>query len=203
MHKNTKTNCGVFAILKIKPNQEVIFNETLILDNIVSIHYGFHDTIFGKCVIGLYEEHICYLAFFDTAVSSTKELVLSGLEQKWGSLNLIYDEAKTFPFIKALNLVFDNKHENQEIKLLFKGTNLQLKTWQELSYIPYGATISYSKVAEQINSNAVRAVASAIANNHIAYLIPCHRVIRKSGDINKYRWGVKVKSLMLDYEAKG
>lgn len=85
---------------------------------------------------------------------------------------------------------------------MLRGTELQCKVWKELTNIDVGMTTSYSKVAEAVgNPKAIRAVASAIAKNRIGYIIPCHRVIRKEGAPNKYRWGPERKVKILDYEA--
>ncbi len=186
--------------MTLKAKQEVIFKKTLILDEKINIYYSFYNTHFGNCIIGLYKDYICYLAFFD--IDATNEIALQALQKKWMGANIIFDESKISQIIPKLKLFFNDEYKGDGIKLIFKGTELQLKTWQELCMIPYGRRTSYSQVAYNLNSKAVRAVASAIANNPIAFLIPCHRVISKSGNLNKYRWGIKIKELMLDYEAK-
>ncbi|HMT03853.1 MAG TPA: methylated-DNA--[protein]-cysteine S-methyltransferase, partial [Burkholderiales bacterium] len=191
MRKNIKTNYGDFATLTLKAKQEIIFEKILILDEKINIYYGFYNTPFGDCIIGLYKDYICYLAFF--YVKDNRDIATQELQKRWINANIIFDEFKISQIIPKLNLFFNNEYVEDGIKLIFKGTELQLKTWQELCTIPYGIRTSYSQVAHNLNSKAVRAVASAIANNPIAYLIPCHRVISKSGNINKYRWGIKIK----------
>lgn len=186
--------------MTLKAKQEIVFEKILILDEKINIYYGFYNTPFGDCIIGLYKDYICYLAFF--YVKDNRDIAIQELQKRWINANIIFDEFKISQIIPKLNLFFNNEYVEDGIKLIFKGTELQLKTWQELCTIPYGASTSYSQVAHNLNSKAVRAVASAIANNPIAYLIPCHRVISKSGDINKYRWGIKIKERMLDYEEK-
>lgn len=185
----------------LKAKQQTAFEKTLILDEKINIYYGFYNTHFGNCIIGLYKDYICYLAFFN--VETANEIALQELQKKWSGAIFIFDKFKIAQIIPKLDLFFNNEYiEEDGIKLILKGIDLQLKTWQELCMIPYGTRTSYSQVANNLNSKAVRAVASAIANNPIAYLIPCHRVISKSGTINKYRWGIKIKALMLDYEAE-
>ncbi len=186
--------------MTLKAKQEIIFEKILILDEKINIYYGFYNTPFGDCIIGLYKDYICYLAFF--YVKDNRDIATQELQKRWINANIIFDEFKISQIIPKLNLFFNNEYVEDGIKLIFKGTELQLKTWQELCTIPYGIRTSYSQVAHNLNSKAVRAVASAIANNPIAYLIPCHRVISKSGNINKYRWGIKIKERMLDYEGK-
>ena len=85
---------------------------------------------------------------------------------------------------------------------MLKGTNFQIKVWEALIKVPAGSVVSYQDVAGMIgNPKAVRAVASAVANNPISFVIPCHRVISKSGAIHKYRWGTERKKAILGWEA--
>ena len=91
--------------------------------------------------------------------------------------------------------------DSKPIHLLLKGSPFKLKVWQALLDIPEGQLARYSDIAEAIDKpKAVRAVASAIANNSIAYLIPCHRVIRNTGILNDYRWGKERKAAMIARE---
>ncbi|XP_057656332.1 bifunctional transcriptional activator/DNA repair enzyme Ada [Diorhabda carinulata] len=84
------------------------------------------------------------------------------------------------------------------IHLQLKGTNFQMKVWEYLLSIQRGSTVSYEEVAKGIgNPRGSRAVANAISKNNIAYFVPCHRVISKNRNLNKYRWGVEIKKLML------
>ncbi len=123
------------------------------------------------------------------------------LKQKWNCLNLLNDEVKTNHIVQVLNkLLINDVKDITEIKLLLNGNDLQIKCWHELCNISYGKTSYYSNIAKKINCNATRAVATAIANNHIAYFIPCHRVIKKSGAVGQYKWGDRLKYALLDYE---
>ena len=85
--------------------------------------------------------------------------------------------------------------------MVLHGTDLQLAVWRALLEIPTGAVSTYSRLAEQVGKpTAVRAVASAVAANHLAYLIPCHRVIQASGALGGYRWGFERKAAFLARE---
>jgi len=89
----------------------------------------------------------------------------------------------------------------QDVALDVQGTAFQWKVWRELQKIPFGETRSYSEIASAIGSpRAVRAVASACANNRVAIVIPCHRVIRESGSLGGYRWGLERKRNLLTKE---
>ena len=84
-----------------------------------------------------------------------------------------------------------------------RGTAFQLRVWQALKEIPLGKTVSYGDIAERIGApKAVRAVAQACSSNHLAVAIPCHRVVRKSGDMGGYRWGVERKKALLELEQR-
>jgi AraC family transcriptional regulator of adaptative response/methylated-DNA-[protein]-cysteine methyltransferase len=83
------------------------------------------------------------------------------------------------------------------------GTEFQIKTWKSLLKIPYGQKVTYSQIAQDIGlPRSVRAVGNAISANPIAYLIPCHRVIRSSGELSGYAWGNSLKEQILDFESK-
>ncbi|RDB35804.1 methylated-DNA--[protein]-cysteine S-methyltransferase [Spirobacillus cienkowskii] len=89
------------------------------------------------------------------------------------------------------------------VSINLNGTEFQKKVWNNLIEIPYGKTMSYSKLAAKIgNKNATRAVARACASNKIAYFIPCHRVIASNGKLSGYRWGINTKQALLKHEAK-
>jgi len=88
------------------------------------------------------------------------------------------------------------------LHILVKGTPFQLKVWEALLKIPYGALVSYQTVSEHVNNpRGLQATGGAIGKNPVAFLIPCHRVVRKTGEINGYRWGLDRKSALIGWEA--
>jgi AraC family transcriptional regulator of adaptative response/methylated-DNA-[protein]-cysteine methyltransferase len=100
-----------------------------------------------------------------------------------------------------VNRIFLGTNPGQPINLHLRGTNFQIKVWEALLNIPMGALTTYEHIAERIgNPRAVRAVGSAVGHNPIAYLIPCHRVIRKSGEYGNYLYGSARKKAMLARE---
>jgi AraC family transcriptional regulator of adaptative response/methylated-DNA-[protein]-cysteine methyltransferase len=104
----------------------------------------------------------------------------------------------------VVNRIFSNleKREKSPLSLLLMGTNFQLKVWQALLRIPRGEVTTYENVGELIGArNSARAIGSAVGDNRIAFLIPCHRVIRKSGLLGGYHWGEPRKRAMLAWEA--
>jgi len=160
----------------------------------LEIKYGFHDTPFGQCLLATTKRGICSLYFGGQAA-------LDELETHWPNAVFVEDSNKTQPLV---NQVFEPAQADpaRPFHLLLKGTNFQVNVWRALLAIPPGAMLCYKDVAKLIGRpQAVRAVANAVARNPISYLIPCHRVITKSGQIHRYRWGAVRKKAILGWEA--
>lgn len=163
----------------------------------VQITYGFHDTPFGVCLLASTERGICSLNFVSNGEMTAKER----LRTDWPQAELTEDSLQTQVIV---NQIFSSLpgRQSRPFHLLLKGTNFQVNVWRALLSIPPGAMVSYQDVAAYIGKpNATRAVANAIAHNPVGYLIPCHRVIRKSGDVQGYRWGTTRKRAILGWEA--
>ena len=160
----------------------------------ITIHYGFHQSPFGKYVLALTsEERICALEFADNEEETAREL-----HKQWSESDLIYNPQVTTPLA---NQLFSNESASP-LKLLVKGTPFQLKVWEALLKIPFGELVSYQSVSEHVdNPRGLQATGGAIGKNPIAFLIPCHRVVRKTGEINGYRWGLNRKSALIGWEA--
>ena len=161
------------------------------------IAYGFHDTPFGECLLATTERGICGLHFVD---AGNPDPALSLLRQQWPLATLLEEPATTQALIDT---IFPSPATGEhQLNLLLKGTNFQIKVWQALLAIPSGYVTAYEDVASLAgNPTAVRAAANSIARNSIAYLIPCHRVLRKTGITGTYRWGAVRKKAMLAWEA--
>ncbi|MCG8325918.1 MAG: methylated-DNA--[protein]-cysteine S-methyltransferase [Thiotrichales bacterium] len=162
----------------------------------LEIRYGTHDTPFGRAFIALTDRGICQLGFFDDDGSHA----LHELMQRWPRARLSESTDATSHTVSRL---FDMQTDQQEpLSIFIKGTNFQISVWRALLQIPYGQTASYGQLAHTIQQpKAARAVGSAVAANPVAWLIPCHRVIRSSGAIGDYRWGQTRKRLLLTYES--
>lgn len=157
----------------------------------VTIHYGIHPTPFGKCLIATTERGICHLGFIN--ISEGK--ALDTLVDHWKQATMIEDYKTTAPLV---NRIFLDAKLDAPLKLHLRGTNFQIKVWEALLNIPTGALTTYEHIASQIgNPRAVRAVGTAVGGNPIAYLIPCHRVIRKNGEFGNYLYGSTRKKAML------
>ncbi len=159
----------------------------------LDIQVGIAPTPFGDALVASTQRGVCAFEFID----DDYELILEHIKEDWplASFSQSNKEAE-----RICHQLFVGT-KKASISLLLKGTPFQIKVWSALLKIPSGSIASYSTVAESMGlRSSVRAVASAIAKNPIAYLIPCHRVIRSTGVINHYRWRSERKTLMLGWE---
>lgn len=163
----------------------------------VEIAWGTHDGPFGRYLLATTERGICGLTFIDEG----EEGALADLRVRWPAARIVEDRGTTTAvaesiFPSTLGAV------PRPIHLLLKGTNFQLQVWRALLEIAPGNAASYEAVAQSIGApTASRAVGSAVGANAIGYLIPCHRVIRKSGIVEGYAWGKVRKQAILAWES--
>jgi AraC family transcriptional regulator of adaptative response/methylated-DNA-[protein]-cysteine methyltransferase len=161
------------------------------------IYHATHPTPFGNAFIALTQRGLCRLEFID----STEETeAVFRLGKQWPNAQFVEDKIST---AKMIRQIFTPQIEPSEepLNLLLQGTNFQLTVWQALLQIPEGCLISYGHLAQKIgHPKASRAIGTAIGNNPISYLIPCHRVLRGDGEIGGYRWGVERKLAILGRE---
>ena len=163
------------------------------------VSYGFHPSPFGECLLMTTERGICALGFTAQAGDrAARRAALADLGGQWSLAHLVEAPDTTAPLAAR---IFDTPDPAAPLTLLLKGTNLQIKVWQALLRIPPGYLATYQDIARHVgNPSASRAVGNAVARNAISYLIPCHRVIRKSGSINNYRWGTARKKALIGWE---
>ncbi len=163
----------------------------------LKISFGYHPTPYGECFLAITEKGICAMAFINT---SERETELTNFKNKWHFATLHHDQQLTREYIDRI--FGTHTGSLPPLHLLVQGTNFQVKVWEALLSIPEGALTTYKHIAETIgNPKAVRAVGTAVGDNPIAYLIPCHRVIRSEGKLGEYRWGSNRKKLMVGWEA--
>lgn len=161
------------------------------------IEYGFHATPLGKMFVAVTRRGICRLAFVDY---SCADQMLAELGKDWPKGTLVSSDQSTNYVIEAL---FGEPAERRRgsISLHVAGTNFQLAVWRALLRIPPARLASYSQIASALGCpKASRAVGNAIGANPIALLIPCHRVIQKSGALGGYRWGLAKKQMVQTWE---
>lgn len=162
----------------------------------LTLHYSYAESPFGTILIASTTKGVCHLVFLDTS----KAAGLDSLRAAFPNATL---QLQTDAFQEQALAVFQNDWSNlQQIKLHLKGSDFQLKVWEALLHIPQGQLSTYGAIAQQIkHPNASRAVGTAIGNNPIAFLIPCHRVIQASGKMGGYRWSPVRKKAMIGWEA--
>ncbi|MFD2600936.1 methylated-DNA--[protein]-cysteine S-methyltransferase [Flavobacterium suzhouense] len=160
----------------------------------LSINYSYATTPFGTILAASTVKGICHLAFADDQTNA-----FSVLKNKFP--NAQFSQITDSFQAEALN-VFINGTSADAIKLHLKGTPFQLKVWEALLNIPTGNLITYGSIAQLIGSpKASRAVGSAVGDNPVAYIIPCHRVIQSSGVMGNYHWGSNRKAAMIGWES--
>jgi AraC family transcriptional regulator, regulatory protein of adaptative response / methylated-DNA-[protein]-cysteine methyltransferase len=166
-----------------------------------NISFAFGHTDLGKVLIGATDRGICYLQFGD----SEREL-LEQLVREYPNASVQPSSAKQTQlaaWMAALNATLAGRHYKTKLPLDIQGTAFQKRVWEFLRTIPRGSIVSYAEVAQGIGSpKAIRAAASACASNRIGVLVPCHRVIRGTGELGGYRWGLPRKRALLDMERK-
>jgi len=151
---------------------------------------------FGNCLIGETSRGICHLSFFDDA---DRDHAVSQINADWPLAVISWDDAFAASHCKR---IFAPQAGAAPLKLFVRGTPFQLQVWRALLRVPPGALVSYGALAAAIgNLSASRATGTAVGSNRIAYLIPCHRVIRGAGNLGHYRWGAARKHAMLEWEA--
>jgi AraC family transcriptional regulator of adaptative response/methylated-DNA-[protein]-cysteine methyltransferase len=163
------------------------------------IEWGWAETPFGPCTMGWNRRGICHLALTDEKNEATP----AELTTDWPRAQLQRNDHEAQ---KQADLIFaPAPHKGPRLKAFVRGTAFQLKVWRALLRIPEGCVTSYRQIAAAVcGPDAARAVGAACGANPIAYLIPCHRVIRETGIVQGYRWGSARKQAMLGWEfAKG
>ena len=160
------------------------------------ISYGYHDSPFGECLAGATDHGLCWLSFVN---AGGRRAALAALRAHWHGA-VIVDEGRAVA--SAMKQVFGRTRRTEPLPLFLKGTNFQVKVWEGLLRVPAGTLTTYQDLARRIDEpRAVRAVGTAVAHNPISYVIPCHRVIRASGQFGEYRWGADRKQAILGWEA--
>jgi AraC family transcriptional regulator of adaptative response/methylated-DNA-[protein]-cysteine methyltransferase len=162
----------------------------------LTVHYSFAESPFGTIIVASTPKGICYMAFADQGHDTAyTELVTQFPQATYVQLTDKIQQEALYIFTRDWSRL-------GEIKLHLKGTPFQLKVWEILLKIPMGGVATYSGIASRIaQPGAARAVGSAVADNPVAFLIPCHRVIKAGGEVGNYHWGSTRKMAMIGWEA--
>lgn len=157
----------------------------------LAIQWGLHPTPFGEALVANTARGVCFLAFLG---ERAQDEALAELATTWPQATLARDDAATAASAARL-------FSGLPISVHVRGTNFQVQVWRALLRIPEGALVSYGEIAAAVGRPAaVRAVGSAVGANPVSWLVPCHRVIRVSGALGGYRWGLTCKRSLLAWE---
>ena len=161
----------------------------------LSINYSYAVSPFGNILVASTAKGICYMAFADNEADAFQQL-------KQQFPNARYQQMVDMVQQNALYIFTHDWKQLSQIKLHLKGTEFQLKVWETLLKIPMGQLSTYGEIAAKIQTpKASRAVGTAVGDNPVAFLIPCHRVIQSSGSFGQYHWGSTRKTAMIGWEA--
>lgn len=164
-----------------------------------TISSGFADSPFGKCLIAESPRGICHLSFIE---SEDEESGLASLQTDWPKAKLRRNDAAVAQIVPKIFARPADSNSQPNLRAFVRGTPFQVRVWRALLQVQAGSLVSYGRLAEVIGQPAAsRAVGTAVGQNPLAYLIPCHRVIRETGVVGKYRWGQVRKRAILAWES--
>src|ERR1017187_2150771 len=161
-----------------------------------TISFGFAESPFGKCLIAESPRGICHLSFAENVKTS-----LAGLQKDWPRAKLKLDDSAAKKMAGQIFRQHAGSETGAPLRAFVCGTPFQVRVWRALLQVQPGALTSYGRLANSIGKpTASRAVGAAVGQNPLAYLIPCHRVIRETGVIGDYHWGAVRKRAMIAWE---
>ena len=164
----------------------------------LTLHYGYHPSPFGTALIVAAPRGLAGLAFADPG---EEKAALADMQGRWPKAQCVEDAARTAPLARR---IFDSKlwRADRPLRVVLIGTDFEVRVWDTLLKIPMGRATTYSDIAAKIGADkAARAVGAAVGKNPLSFVVPCHRVLGKSGDITGYHWGLTRKRAMLGWEA--
>jgi AraC family transcriptional regulator of adaptative response/methylated-DNA-[protein]-cysteine methyltransferase len=164
----------------------------------LEIHFGFHPSPFGIALVVATERGLSGLAFADPG---EEKAALADMKGRWPKAHYSEDTARTAPIAQR---IFDPSQwrPEQPLRVVLIGTDWEVRVWDALLQIPMGRLATYSGIAGKVcTPNAARAVGAAVGKNPVSFVVPCHRVVGKSGDLTGYHWGITRKRAMLGWEA--
>ncbi len=164
----------------------------------LTIAYGFHPSPFGLALVMVTDYGMCGMAFSD---QGGEKAALGDMTRRWPNALYTEDSARTAPYAAQV-FASDKWQANQPLRITMIGTDFEIRVWETLLKIPRGSAATYGDVAASIGKpKAARAVGAAVGRNPISFVVPCHRVIGKSGELTGYHWGLTRKKAILGWEA--
>ena len=164
----------------------------------LTMRYGFHPSPFGNALVMATRRGLAGLAFADPG---EEEAVLADLKARWPKATYVEDAVGTAPLARR---IFDSTEwrSGAPLRVVLIGTDFEVRVWEALLKVPMGCLTSYSDIAAKICApTAARAVGAAVGRNPVSFVVPCHRVVGKSGSLTGYHWGLTRKRAMLGWEA--
>ena len=164
-----------------------------------TVNAGFATTPFGDCLIAQNSRGVFHVSFIDAVSKSAGD---ETIRADWPNVTIHWDDNSAELLAKRIFFSSPPKESSAtSLKTIVRGSEFQVRVWKALLCIPHGTLVSYSDIAVAIGKpTATRAVATAIGKNHLAGIIPCHRVIRQTGAVGEYRWGKVRKQAMVAAE---
>jgi len=163
----------------------------------IEVDYGFTATPFGEALIAETKRGVCHLSFVDQGRNAAHEV----LKAQWPNAKLRRDDAQVAKVAAKIFTSDPVGTSNRRLRTFVRGTQFQLRVWRALLQVPVGSLTTYGRLAEAIGqSQAARAVGSAVGANPIAFIIPCHRVIRETGALGHYHWDPIRKRAIVGWE---
>jgi AraC family transcriptional regulator of adaptative response/methylated-DNA-[protein]-cysteine methyltransferase len=164
----------------------------------LTLTYGFHPSPFGTALVMTTPRGLAGLALAD---EGSERAALDDMRARWPKAHYVEDKAETALIARR---IFDTNlwRKDQPLRVVLIGTDFEIRVWEKLLSIPMGRLTTYSDLAAQAGApKAARAVGAAVGKNPICFVVPCHRVVGKNGDITGYHWGLTRKRAMLGWEA--
>jgi AraC family transcriptional regulator of adaptative response/methylated-DNA-[protein]-cysteine methyltransferase len=164
----------------------------------LTLTYGFHPSPFGTALVMTTVRGLAGLALAD---AGREKAALADMRSRWPKARYVEDAATTVPTARR---IFDASlwRKEQPLRIVLIGTDFEIRVWEKLLTIPMGRLTTYSDLAATAGApKAARAVGAAVGKNPICFVVPCHRVVGKSGDITGYHWGLTRKRAILGWEA--
>jgi AraC family transcriptional regulator of adaptative response/methylated-DNA-[protein]-cysteine methyltransferase len=164
----------------------------------LAIRYGFHPSPFGTAMVSATERGLAGLTFAD---EGDETAALADMTARWPKANFIPDQRTTAPYAER---IFNRRRWRAEepLRIVLIGSDFEIRVWEGLLKVPFGCATSYSDLARRVERpGAARAVGAAVGKNPISFVVPCHRVLGRGGDLTGYRWGLTRKRAMLGWEA--
>jgi len=164
----------------------------------MTLRFGFHPSPFGTAIVIATDRGLAGLAFADPG---DEQPAFADMKRRWPNATFVEDTDGTTALAQR---VFDTRlwRADQPLRVVLIGTDFEVRVWETLLKVPMGRAVSYSDIANKINSpKASRAVGAAVGRNPVSFVVPCHRALGKSGALTGYHWGITRKQAMLGWEA--